>query len=347
MWKVFLAFACHRLFLLFLIFASINATLAPNSEKRIQSTSVLKEHFIQKIALTPEAGAIDNFAQVSLTQVFSQTKNPFYWIGTLIKKITPFKSAWIILILSNLFCLLFLWELYALTSRMTLPEVAVGTAVLTILWITSYELSLGSYQSLTCFLVVLVVRHALDNTWLLAGLGLGLLALTDFIAIGLVPLLILLFWHYQRHEPTVEALKKLGMFLIPLALVVAYRYDDLPYLRTQYASSSLATVAGIISRADWGLLLAKQNLASTISLTAFFCGMIVTIALNTIWIHRLIPPYLYLVVLLFSDFGSLSSRIILSAVVLSGLSAVSSTLVERLLQLAFIIVSGFEVASIF
>ncbi len=347
MWKVFLAFACHRLILLFVAFAAINASMAPVSSKRIQSTSALMEQFKNKIAMTREAQVLDTLAPLPYAKIISETKNPFYWIGSFLKKVTPLTSASLVLILSNLFCLLFLWELYALTSRMALPEVAVSTAIFALLWVTSYELSLGSYQSLTCLLVVLVVRHALDNTWLIGGLALGLLAVTDLIAVGLIPLLLILFWHYQRHEPSSEVLKKIAFFTIPLALALVLSYQSIPSFNTQYHASALATLVGFISRGEWGALFSQASLGQTISVIIFFAGMIVTVGVNNVWLHKLIPAYLFFVVLLFSDFGSLGSRIILSAVVLQGISTVSSVLVERLLQLGLIVISGFEIASIF
>ncbi len=347
MWKVFLAFVCHRALLFFIALTTINATLAPTSTKKIQPTKVLVAHFIEKVGQTTESKMVDNLSQNSLSSLFTETRNPFYWIAVPIKSTTGMSSALIILILSNIFCLLFLWELYTLTSRMALPEVAVGTAALAMLWITTYELSLGSYQSLTCFLVMLVIRHALDNTWLLGGLALGLLAVTDLLAVGLVPLLVILFWYYQRHEQMGDVVKRLMLFLLPLGLALFLRNRDLMYLSTQYQSSSLATLIGYITGGQWGNLFSHQNLGQTISIFIFLAGTIVTIGVNTIWLHRLIPAYLFLAVLLFSDFSNLGSRIIISAIALEGVSAVSSNIVERLIQLALIVVTGFEVASIF
>lgn len=347
MWKVFLAYVCHRALLFFMALATINATLAPSSTKRIQPTPVLLSQFVDKVGQTTEARVVEALSQKPISSLFSETRNPFYWIAVLVKNVTGLSSAIVILILSNLFCLLFLWELYALTSRMSLPEVAVGTAALAMLWITSYELSLGSYQSLTCFLVALAVRHALDNTWLLGGIALGLLAITDLLAVGLIPLLLILFWYYQRHEQMGDVVKRGLFFFLPLAIALALRFNDLSYLSTQYQSSALGTIVKQLTTGQWSWFFTQANLGQSISVIVFLIGTIVTILVNTIWLHRLIPGYLFFAVLLFSDFSTLGSRMIIAAIVLEGISAVSSNIVERLIQLALIVIACFEVSSIF
>ena len=142
--------------------------------------------------------------------------------------------------------LLFLWELNLLASRMALPEVASSAGILAVLWMTSYELSLGSNLSLTCYLVTLIFRAAIDSQWIFTGAGLALLALTDRMALGFLPVLIYLFWHFNRFDPASEVLKKGVMLFVPVLLVVVIRWKVYQDIWLVVQSSALMNVISAI-----------------------------------------------------------------------------------------------------
>ena len=79
-------------------------------------------------------------------KVFQATSNPFLWICRWVAGMTPLSPIQSLLLVSNVFLLLFLWEMYALFNRMVTPEVASAATILVVLWPTTYELSSGIHS---------------------------------------------------------------------------------------------------------------------------------------------------------------------------------------------------------
>jgi hypothetical protein len=350
MWKILLAFCTHRVLLLVVALLAINSRTSPPRPgytfKKLQPPAVLFHHFLEKPKEGIEYRELEAARAESPTKVFSVTSNPFVWIARWIG-IIPVSSVALILILSNLFLIFFLWELNALLNRFALPEVASSAAVLAVLWITSYELSLGSSLSLSCYLMLLSLRQAVDNNWLVTGIALGALAFTEPLVLGLLPLLIYMFWYYQQHFSVGQIFQRAIFFLIPIGIVVALRWEMYQGVGGSFQASALNQLWLSMKSFDLGTLFSKAYVGQTLSLMLFLGGAIAALSTNTTLIHRLLPFYTLLVVVAFSNYANLASRLLLAAACLEGIAVVFSGFVTRLVQLALIILGAYEVASIF
>ncbi|MFM8315815.1 MAG: hypothetical protein ACKOA8_16160, partial [Deltaproteobacteria bacterium] len=246
MWKIFLAFATHRFLLFAVALFTINARISPQHAGRairpFQPRAILIHKFLDRVSQGSEVNSLTALSQHPVSQVFQLTQDPFLWVGRLLLFLLEDQAVWCVVILSNLFLLLFLWELNLLASRMALPEVVSSAGILAVLWMTSYELSLGSNLSLTCYLVTLIFRAAIDSQWIFTGAGLALLALTDRMALGFLPVLIYLFWHFNRFDPASEVLKKGVMLFVPVLLVVVIRWKVYQDIWLVVQSSALMNV---------------------------------------------------------------------------------------------------------
>ncbi len=352
MWKIFLTFVFHRFLLFAIAIITINAKISPQNSGRVirpfQSQSVLLHKFMERVEEGSEVRALSVLNQQPVGKMFELTQDPFLWISRFVSFTLQINSVYSVLIVSNLLLLLFLWELNTLGSRLALPEVASGAGILTVLWMTSYELSLGSNLSLSCFLVTMLFRTAIDSQWFFAGIGLGLLALNDRIAIGIAPLLIYLFWYFQRFNPASEVLKKGVFFLAPviIALVLKWKYYQDVWLFVQgsaFVNVITAIKTGSISH--WPL--AQNNFGQTISLLIFLAGAISAGVVNSSFIHRLLPIVIFIVVLAFSSYSTLASRLLIAGICFEGITASLSGIFLRLIQLALIIMSCYEIVSLF
>jgi hypothetical protein len=351
MWKVFLAYGVHRMLLLVLALIAINSRISPDRPgytfKKIQPVSILFDHFLQKIKENPEFAILDSAIAEPVSKVFERTSNPFVWLARVAYAFLPVQPVTCLLILSNIFCLLFLWEVYALVNRMALPEVASGAAVLSLLWITSYEMSMGSAFSLSCFLVLFSLRHAVDNIWILTGLGLALLGIFEPLMVGLLPLVLYIFVYYQRHFSLSQVAKRALFFLLPVAGTLIWRWEDYRGVLRVIQSSSFPTVWHAISTGNFFELASTSHFGQSFSLVFFLFGAIAAFATNTTVIHRILPLYSLLVVLAFSSYAQLASRVLFAAACMGGITAVGSTIVVRLCQLTLILLGGYEIVTLF
>ena len=352
MWKIFLAFATHRFLLIAVALFTINAKISPQYAGRairpFQPRAVLINELIKRISDGAEVKAVRALSQHSFSQVFQLTQDPFLWLARLISFLLPNQEIWVVILLSNLFLLLFLWELDILAGRMALPEVASGAGILAVLWITSYELSWGSNLSLSCYLVTLMFRCAIDNQWLLTGASLALFAFTDRMAFGFVPVLLFLFWHFNRFDPASEVLKKGFLMFVPVIVVVVIRWRYYQDIWLLVQSSALSNVIGAIKQgtlADWPL--SQANLGQTLSIVVFLLGAIGALIVNSSLILRFLPLLILLGVLSFSSYNQLASRLLIAGICFEGITSTVSGVFIRLIQLALIILSCYEVVSLF
>ncbi len=181
MWKVLLAYASHRCLLLVVALFVINARL-PSSRPagilpELHSVRLLLTEFRERIAEAWEFDKAQAHMEVPAGRIFGATPNPFFWLTRWTSGLTGLSTSVTILLLSNIFALLFLWELYALLSQMTTTDVATTATILALIWPTSFEMSVGSLFGMSSWLVVLAIRQGLSNQWLVVGIALGLLAL--------------------------------------------------------------------------------------------------------------------------------------------------------------------------
>lgn len=352
MWKIILAFITHRFLLVIVALLAINAKISPQNSGRairpIQPRAILSNELMKRVSESSEVRALTMLNQHPATQVLTLTQDPFLWLARLISFFIEARPLWVVLSLSNLFLLLFLRELYLLASRMALPEVASGAGILAVLWMTSYELSLGSNLSLGCFLVTFVLRTSIDNHWLLAGLGFALLAFMDRLALGMMPFIVYLFWYFNRFDPASDVLKKGLTLSVPviLAIVLRWKYYQDVWLFVQ-GSALVQLISTIKSGELMSWPFSQQNLGQTISVLVFLAGAIAAAVVNSSLILRCLPLLIFLVVLAFSSYGQLASRLLLASICFEGITAVVSGLFIRLIQLALIILSCYEVVSLF
>jgi hypothetical protein len=351
MWRVLLALFFHRLLLFIVALITINNNMVhqPTNGKsfRIENTSVLIHQFLNKIHETPEAVAMAKLSQLPLSQVFRETKQPFLWICRLLVGGAHLPISVSLILLSNVFLFFFLWELFTLINRMATPETSVTAVILVLLWPTSYELSLGSALSLTCCLATLVVRHALDNEWFIGGIGLGILALVDPLAAGLLPLLLFLFWYFQRHLPAKEMVQKFLFFIVPVGLAIAWRHTTYAHLNDWVEGSALLAVFRSRGHAtlDWSF---SSGLAGqTVAALFFITGAVAAAVSNASLIHRIIPVYLLILMMLFSPYAAIASRASVAGVCLQGIATISAKPALRVIQILLLTLSIFEVTAIF
>jgi hypothetical protein len=252
-----------------------------------------------------------------------------------------------LLFLSNIFLFLFLWELNALFNRMVTPDVATSATILIVLWPTCYELSLGSTMAMSCFLVALAVRHALDNQWFIGGLGLGGLALVEPMAIGLLPLILYVFWYFQRHFPMLDVAKRAAFFLVPVGLAVAWRLPAYRNLGAVIHGSALMQVLGVFHGAGITWIFSHDLAGQTISLVFFAIGAVAALFSNITFVNRIIPAVLLLLVTLFSPYATLASRVPLAGACMEGIASASSRQAGRIVAVLMLGLGIYEIYAVF
>jgi len=347
MWKVSLALVGHRLLLLVVALLGVNvhlASLAPaQAGPKLLPTSTLWTGFLQRVNEAQEFREMERLAAVSPKEVFKATHNPFLWSVRWAMSLTGMRAQTALLLLSNLFLVLFLAELVALLNRMGTTDVSEGAAMLMVLWPTSYEMSLGDSSALMAFLVTLVVRQAIDNRWLIAGLALFFLGLMDPIALGLLPMLIYFFWFFQRHYQIQQVLKRTAFFLIPLGFALYLRWHEYPSVSSIFGSSALGDIMA------W----AKQPAGVRASLSRSFSGQLITVIFfgigagvsllsNSGLMYRLVPLNQFVVWLFFTPYAQVASRAPLAAVCLGGIASATSQKVMRGICGVLLFLSAYE-----
>lgn len=352
MWKTFLALVAHRLFLFIVALLAINYRISQPVEGKffrpLKTFSVLFDDFSNRISNTPDIQLIVELRGKPFSDVFQATNNPLIWITHLLDRFLSLTPTLIMILLSNLVLFMFLWELQALVGRLAIPEVGTGTAILMVLWVTSYELTLGSSLGVPCLLLTMAVRHAIDDRWFVTGLGLALLGIFEPFAVFVLPILLFYFWQFQRHLPGAQIARNLLYFLVPTAAVVAWRWSIFQSLPGSIHGSALFNVIGLIQNpGELSWALSKSFLGQTITLGIFLVGAVSALVLNTSFLFRVIPTFTLMIVLMSSSYGALASRLMLAGTCLGGIGAMSSTFLIKLVQIALLILGATEVVVLF
>ena len=92
---------------------------------------------------------------------------------------------------------------------------------------------------MVCLMLAMCVRHALDDRWLVAGLSLGVLALLDPLALGALPLVLYMFWYFQRHYPLNQLAKNTLYLLVPVGIAMGWKLSTYSHLWPVISSSAL------------------------------------------------------------------------------------------------------------
>lgn len=350
MWRIFLAFVVHRLFLFVVAMVVLNGAVSSSSRSsnlipEVQSSSRLWNGFRARLADGPEAAAIADLARIPLTKVLKATSHPYllilrWWTG-----LTGMNVSVSLLIWSNIFLLLFLWELYVLLTRIVTSDTASAASILLVLWPTSFEMSLGSGLGLLGFLAVGAVRHGLESRWLLSGVMAALLLAADPIALGVMPLLFYIFYYFERHYPIGDVARRAAFFFIPVGLVGFFRYARLSHVDLH--GSALMTIVNAVSGNGVGWLFGSAAAGQTVSLLFFLVGAVTAAYFNMTSVHRAIPVFFWLSVVLFSPYASLASRLPFAAVCLQGVASATSRQAVRMIHLLLVILGAYETWIIF
>lgn len=352
MWRVSLSLLTHRFFLLVVALAAINLQILSKNTNvsafSIQPVSSLLQGFVEKVSSSREATEIKGMMDSPISSVFSKTKDPFLWLGRLLCGLFATSPAITVLILSNIFLLLFLSELYSLVNLMALPDVAVDTCVLTILWLTSYELSIGSSLSLSCFLSSMVIRHAMDNRWLMGGLGLGFLALTKPFALFLIPLLLLIFWNQQKHFSPAEISRRAAYLVFPVTIAVFTNwslYQNISGIVLDSALFNLIDAAKQEQNFTWTV--SQSYLGQSIAILILLLGTIASFFIFSTFLHRVLPLALFLGLLASTPYRDIATSALLVAPAFSGIAEGSASGLLKTVQAFFLIVGAVEVFRVF
>jgi hypothetical protein len=336
MWRVSLSLITHRFFILVVALGAIHFTLS----EQPHTTSVLWENFLGRVAQSSEA--------TQIMEANTPSKDPFIWIGRLIQSYTGIRAEVLILILSNLFLVLFLWELNLFVNSLALPDVAVNTCILVIVWLTSYELSFGSSLSLSCLLTVLVLRSGNDDRWLISGLCLALLAITKPFAVFLTPFLLLILIGQNRYASSDTLARKLIYLLLPLAGAIYYRWDlyrDITAILGNSALFNLISSVDIQAGLSWTLT--ATYLGQTIALLILVTGSLICLFVFSTLIHRLLPMTLLLALLITTPYSDLATAAPLISPVFTGLAEACAPPLLKAIQMLFLVFGAIEVFNLF
>lgn len=341
MWKVFLAFATHRALLLMVALLTLSST-----SSKMAFGGSLYDRFLRRAAEGPEVATVVHLSKQSLGQVVTESRNPFHWVVVAMAAMTGMSPLVSLILFSNLFLLLFLFELFQLFNRMVTTDISTLAATFVLLWPTSYELSLGSSLPLAGFFLTLSLRQGLEQNWWMAGLAVSVLALMDPIAITLIPVFLYLFWGVQRFLPLAEWGRNAAIFLGMLALGVFLSE------RTFAATFHLLGNSAMVNLIHWsgpgGEGLFSHGLAGqTISLIFFFLGAVGALFSNVNPMHRFLPMGVLLALVLASPYGALASRAPLAGICMEGIASASSGTASRIACALMILLGAYEVYSVF
>ncbi len=339
MWKVFLAFLTHRAFLILV------AMLAATVSGKLGKTPIF-EKLVEKAAAGPEVAAVTRLASLSFKEAIYQTRNPYYWVANTVTSLSGWRPALVLIILSNVFLLLFLNELVALFNRMVTSDISRLGAIFVLLWPTSYELSLGSSLTLVCFLLTLSIRAALEQKWLTSGVASLGLAAMDPIAITLLPVYLYLFWSVQRFLESKIWLRNLGFFLAPFAIGCLFSGTSWLAVLDSIDHSALMTLLQY-KTPEGSSLLSGPALGQTLSLCFCFLGAAGALFSNVNPVHRFLSILVLFALVASSPFSSLATRVPLAGVCMEGIASASSGTASRIVSALMIALGAYEVYVLF
>jgi hypothetical protein len=203
MWRPLLTLVFHRGILLAVALFAISHKMDKQENTGVilksRPISQLLAIFTDKVKETAEWQAINTASNSPVSSLLNIQNNPFISICAIAKKILPLSTSYVLLLISNLFLLLLLWEMVKIMSQIGEAVDGVAACTLLLFWPSSYELSLGSSVVFTAWAMTFTVRKAINNHWIFCGCGLALALWSELSAVALVPLLIYLFWYFERH----------------------------------------------------------------------------------------------------------------------------------------------------
>lgn len=351
MWRVSLAFFSHRAALYLVALLAINVSLAPKqlpanrSLPILQPLGLLDRHLSARISEVPEVRILNELRHQPLMETVQRQSNPYFWAGRVWMGMTGSSGLSTVFILSNLFFLLFLFELYKLLNLIVTTDISRAALYLAVFWPTSYELSLGSQVSLTCLLATFCIRMAVEQTWWGVGLAGALLLAAEPWFVGLLPLLALVFWTIQRHSPNRVMLTRAAMFLGPITAMFLWQYSSrgLPLP----ASGAGATLLGWVGNGNFGKLFQGIYTAQVLSFLLFLVGAATSLFSHGNWFYRVAPLWLLVCLVAWTPLDALASKLLVASICLEGVASLSSPAMNKTLQVAMWILGVWEVYNVF
>lgn len=353
MWKVFLGFVFHRIVLYGISLAVMSYAISHQEKTSdlppFTPNSSLNAKLMARVAELPEAQAIASWQTRPqlFPQLITEGRHPFIWLGVLLSRFLGVSPSLAIVILSNLFFLLLLWELYQCLSRISSEEIASLAGIFVVFWPTSYELSLGSGFSADAFFIVWATRLAIDDKWWLCGLSLFLLGVSDAAMVGLLPLILCWFWFYTRHYQWFPILKRAALIAVPCAVAIVISRPLYEGLTALVSHSALFALWGGVQTSSLKWTLSQSMAGQTFAILFLAVGAVIAAKSNFSGLHRAMPIYFLLFWLLFTPFGALASKAPMAGVCFQGIANTSSRPVARTL-LALLLMAGiYEVYTVF
>jgi hypothetical protein len=349
--RVLVSFFVQRAVLLVVALAAVNfsgqtTVMGDDMLPNIRSDATVWPKLLQKISKAPEMATLKRAMPLSSWSMIHAVHSPYIWLCKWFSQLTRLSPVWALILLSNFFFLWFLLDSHQLLIRMVTDEMAAAVGTLLVFWPASYEMSLGSELALTCLLVVRSVRASMDDNWWSAGVSMALLALVEPVVLGLLPLVIYLFWYFHRSQPAQRVLISAVFLLVPPAAALAWRFQSYGDLRAVFAGSALFNLASSFKTSSFAWTFSHSYLGQTITLVIFLLGTVSAVINGAVWLHRLIPMVMLLVLVAFSPYTQVASRAPMAGVCLTGIVGVGAPL-TRLIQIVFFSLGAQEVFALF
>lgn len=244
----------------------------------------------------------------------------------------------VLVVLSNTLLLLFLWQIHAFLNQLALPDVATNTCILIILWVSSYELSLGSPLVIKCVLLALILRLSNDGFWLLTSVFLGLFSTQSFLGLMMMPFLFLLLWSQTRFAPKSTLARKSIYLLAGLVLPIFFKWSFWQTLPSTVSGSLLLHLSELFS---------LESLGPSFAFVFFGLGSFFSLIVFTSLSHRLLVLCLFLGLCLITPWNLLGSSVLLITPVLVGLVELFPTPLLKITQLVLLFMGLIEVFNTF
>lgn len=301
---------------------------------------------LNRVAQSPEASQLA--ARVGATFSWQCLRDPFIEIAYWVLRCTPFTAPGCLIALSNIFFVLFIFELFRLVSRSAMPEAAAATAILAILWPASFELGLGERLAFEAWALALALRCLLDNKWLNVGLGYAGFLLYDHRGVWFLPLIVYFFLFFQQHFQKSVVARRLIFFVVPVTAALWITNFSIAEIWYQWRGSFLSqlfppTQALQLAAAEgW-----PHFIGQALSLVLLVGGAALTLRSPLQWLYRSIPVALGLYALAFIQWGTLGSRGVLAAAALQGIAENFDRKQLTLLEVLLLFFGAVEVFRVF
>jgi len=271
----------------------------------------------------------------------SEKKIPSFLTNDLLSQAALFLSSYIdlspdfvLLILSNFLLLLFLWQLNSFCNQLSLPDTAINTCILAVLWVTSYELSLGSPVVLECLLVTSILNFSNHGFWLITSVLLGLLSTHSFIGIFILPFLMFSLWSQNRYAPSTTLARKAIYLAIALGVAFFLKWDFWTAFPANLSNSLLLNVSSLFK---------VESIAPSFSFVFFGLSSLFSLFVFSSLLHRFLVLLLFLGLGFTSSPNSFGSQVLIIAPVLIGLADLFPGSILKMVQLVLLVLGSIEV----